>query len=126
MKWFLVLLVLVGGFAAYKYFGKSDPNALPDSPMGAMNAFVGAAVAGDYGRVEALSLSAEKAQLVASAKQMNEIIPPGLGFQWQAAKPSKGTKAFQAQVTGKSKMLVMELDEENGRPVVCLAQLADF
>lgn len=126
MKWFHLGIVLVVGLGVYKFGVYDAQNPQPTSPQGVAGYFIKMAVAGDDAQLGALCNGAAFPKLQGVARQVAQVVPPDFVPLWQSTKPTCGSHAFTAQVTGKGKMLVIEVRQEDGRSLICEAALADI
>lgn len=124
MKWVYLIIVLIVGGALY-YLTTRNPEARADTPRGAANLYISAALSGNQDQVRSMCAPSvvDNAQRIAGQIGGANPKPDPRSFKWQAtAAHDPSVTALTALFQGR--VLTIELKQENGDYKIVAIDLA--
>ena len=118
----MALVLVVGGFLAYKLFLAPPEAGTPDATA---DAFVKAAVANDDAKVRALCDESVADRAVQTAGAVRAAAPALLHPSWQRMKTSSKEAEYAAMALVSGRMLGIEMKRDGGVWKIVTVTLAD-
>lgn len=110
---FLAIIAIIGAFCYFGYKILFAPQTATDrTQQGVAMMFISATMADDKAKIEGICEPAAAANAVNVSKELRPLLADDSGLSWQKVRPASGGQdAIQAQISGKGKILIVEVNQ---------------
>lgn len=110
---FLVIIAVIGAFCYFAYTILFAPQTATDhSQQGVAMMFISATMANDNAKIESICEPTASANAVRVAGELRPLLADDAGLSWQKVRPASGGEdAIQAQIAGKGRILIVEVNK---------------
>lgn len=110
---FLAIIAIIGAFCYFGYTILFAPQTATDhSQQGVAMMFISAAMANDKAKIESICEPSAAANAVNVGNELRPLLADNSGLSWQKVRPASGGEdAIQAQISGKGRILIVEVNK---------------
>lgn len=110
---FLVIVAILAGVGYLGYSFLFAPQTATDgTQQGVAMMFISASMADDKAKIESICEPSAAANAVSVGNELRPLLADNSGLSWQKVRPASGGEdAIQAQISGKGRILIVEVNK---------------